>query len=233
MESGEIRRVARENLKDHWPYAIGVGILACIMGGMLTGSDFTAELTVNIENEDIESIRDALLVLWKNGGLTISIASLLALFQFVFGGTVQLGYAKFLLMQHDRQDPNASLLFSKFNCFGDGFLQHLLRRIYVFLWSLLFVVPGIVASYSYSMTPFIMAEHPDMSASEAIAASKDMMQGHKGELFCLDLSFIGWSFLCGLTAGIGYIALNPYTNAARAVFYRNLQPRPAQTDPEV
>ena len=77
------------------------------------------------------------------------------------------------------------------------------------------------------MTPFIMAEHPDMTASEAISASKEMMDGRKGALFCLDFSFIGWDLLCALTLNIGHIALNPYKNAAYAAFYRQI----SRTDP--
>ena len=73
------------------------------------------------------------------------------------------------------------------------------------------------------MTPFIMAENPDMTASQAIKASMELMDGHKGDLFLLDLSFIGWSLLCLLTLNLGHIALNPYCNAAYAAFYRSLK----------
>ena len=73
------------------------------------------------------------------------------------------------------------------------------------------------------MTPFILAEHPNLTASQAISLSEDIMDGHKAELFFLDLSFIGWSFLSALTLNLGNIALNPYKNAARAAFYRQLQ----------
>ena len=72
------------------------------------------------------------------------------------------------------------------------------------------------------MTPFIMAEHPELTASEAIRASKQMMNGNKWELFCLHLSFFGWVLLCGLTLNIGNIFLNPYMNAAYAAFYRRV-----------
>ncbi|MBO4937864.1 MAG: DUF975 family protein [Oscillospiraceae bacterium] len=73
------------------------------------------------------------------------------------------------------------------------------------------------------MTPYILADHPDLTASQAIAASKEMMHGHKWELLCLRISFFGWGLLCVLTANMGYIALNPYINAAEAAFYRNLR----------
>ena len=72
------------------------------------------------------------------------------------------------------------------------------------------------------MTPFIMAENPDMTASEAIAASVELMKGHKLDLFFLELTFIGWSLLNILTLGIGSLFLNPYMNAAQAAFYKDI-----------
>lgn len=89
-------------------------------------------------------------------------------------------------------------------------------------WSLLFVIPGIVAAYRYSMATYIMAENPGMQATEAIERSKALMDGRKGDLFCLDLSFIGWALLATLTAGIGYLWLTPYMTVSRAAFYRSL-----------
>ena len=92
----------------------------------------------------------------------------------------------------------------------------------MFLCSLLLVITGIVAGFSYAMTPFILAEHPEMTAREAIRASKQMMKGNKWELFCLHVSFFGWHVLCALSFNIGYIWLNPYMNAAYAAFYRRV-----------
>jgi len=97
-----------------------------------------------------------------------------------------------------------------------------LRTIYVLLWSLLFVIPGIIASFSYAMTDYILAENPEMSASEAISRSKEMMEGNRFRLFCLEFSFIGWSILCAFTLGIGNLWLTPYRQAATAAFYREV-----------
>ena len=98
----------------------------------------------------------------------------------------------------------------------------LLQSVYVLLWMLLLVIPGIVAGYSYAMTDYIMAEHPELTASEAIAQSKAMMKGNRWRLFCLQFSFIGWSILCTLTLGLGNLALRPYEMAAIAAFYREI-----------
>ena len=83
------------------------------------------------------------------------------------------------------------------------------------------MIPGIIKSLGYAMTPFLMAENPYLTASEAIKLSQEKMRGHKGELFWLGLTFIGWSILATLTGGIGYFFLNPYINAAYAAFYRD------------
>ena len=154
--------------------------------------------------------------------LMANIAGILGIVRFVAGGTVQLGYAKYLLKQYSKAAFDIKDLFSEFHRFTQGFLQNFLRGLYVFLWSLLLIVPGIIKIYSYAMTPFIMAENPDMTANEAISASKVLMAGHKGELFCLEWTFFGWMLLNALTLGIGSLALNPYMNATRAAFYKDI-----------
>ena len=93
--------------------------------------------------------------------------------------------------------------------------------LFIFLWSLLFVIPGIVAGYRYAMAPFIMAENPNIGAFEAIAMSKEMMRGHKGELFYLHLTFIGWKLLALFTFGIGNLFIAPYIATSEAAFYLN------------
>ena len=85
-----------------------------------------------------------------------------------------------------------------------------------------FIIPGFIATYRYAMAPYIMAEHPEMGIMEAIEASKQMMDGNKWSLFCLDFSFIGWMILSACTFGIGDLFLNPYTHMATAHFYLNL-----------
>lgn len=222
MEAKDLRRIARDNLRDNWWLSIGVALLASMLGGLLVGSLTMPDIEFNIENQTISSISDAVDILRDALGAMLGLISTLSLVQFILGGVIQLGYAKFLLNQHDRGTFQVSDLFSQFDHFGAGFCQAFLRGLYIFLWSLLFIVPGIIAGYSYAMTPFIMAEHPWMTAGEAISASKQLMHGHKLDLFWLDLTFIGWDLLCALTLNLGHIVLNPYKNAAHAAFYRNL-----------
>ena len=99
----------------------------------------------------------------------------------------------------------------------------LLMVIFTALWTFLFIIPGLVKAYSYAMTPYILEENPELSANEAIDRSRFMMRGHKFDLFWLQLSFIGWFFLCILTAGIGYLWLEPYYSSAKAAFYEEVK----------
>lgn len=101
-------------------------------------------------------------------------------------------------------------------------VANLLQWVLILLWTLLFIIPGIVASYSYAMTGYILAEDPDLTASQAIQRSKELMRGNRWRLFCLQLSFIGWIILCLFTFGIGNLFLNPYQTAADAAFYREI-----------
>lgn len=103
------------------------------------------------------------------------------------------------------------------------FLTILLKGIYTLLWSLLLIIPGIVKSYSYAMTEFVLVDRPDLAYNEAIEESMRLMQGNKWRLFVLDLSFFGWALLCILTLGIGYLFLAPYMEVAHAHFYADLK----------
>ena len=121
------------------------------------------------------------------------------------------------------QELNASDLFGGFKDYGRILLTMLLTDIYIFLWSLLFVIPGIIKYYSYSMVPYVLRDYPDLSFDEAIEQSMHMMNGFKSKLFMLDLSFIGWAILCVFTLGIGFFWLMPYVYTNHALFYEDLQ----------
>ncbi len=217
MTSSELRAVARQNLEGTWGISVGVALVASLLGGSMAGAGSNVNFNVSEEN-----IRNLPPVFWTVLLPLVSGAGRLSLVALILGGTVELGYAKFLLKQHDRKELQFSDLFSQFERFGTGFAQKFLRILYITLWTLLLVIPGIVKGLSYAMTPFILEEHPEMTASQAIKASMQLMDGHKMDLFILGLSFIGWSLLACLTMGIGFLFLNPYMNAAYAAFYRDI-----------
>ena len=144
----------------------------------------------------------------------------------VIGGGIQLGLIRYNLDLLTRENPPAFLtLFSRMSIFGRALGLRLMTGILTALWSLLFVIPGIVAAYRYALAPYLMAEHPEMGVMEAISQSKALMRGNKWRLFCLQLSFIGWGILSTLTMGIGNLWLAPYRNAAETAFYLELTGR--------
>lgn len=106
---------------------------------------------------------------------------------------------------------------------GGVWTTMLLKAIYLILWTLLLIIPGIIKSYSYAMTEFILKDNPEMKNNAAIEKSMAMMQGKKMKLFLLDLSFIGWIILALLTLGLGFVLLVPYMYTARAAFYEDLK----------
>lgn len=101
---------------------------------------------------------------------------------------------------------------------GNRIALSALKTIYLMLWSLLFFIPGIIKSYSYALAEFISRENPEKTATECLDESKELMYGHKMDLFLFDLSFIGWHILSALTCGILYIYVMPYMYQARIIF---------------
>lgn len=119
--------------------------------------------------------------------------------------------------------PQVADTFKGFNDFWTAAKTGILTSLFTFLWSLLFVIPGIIKAIAYSQAMYIVAENPGMSARAALKQSEAMMQGHKMDYFILGLSFIGWILLCSITFGIAYIWVGPYMNATMVNFYKDLK----------
>jgi uncharacterized membrane protein len=143
----------------------------------------------------------------------------------LLGGPLTLGLITYFVKLVQGERPLVGLLFGSFDRFPVSFLVYLLVQVFVFLWSLLLIVPGIIAALRYSQAFFILRENPNIEAMEAIRQSKEMMNGHKGRLFVLYLSFIGWAILASIPFGLGFIWLYPYMLAAQAAFYEDLKGR--------
>lgn len=135
-----------------------------------------------------------------------------------------LSLAKIYLMITKGTNPEVKDTFSGFEDFWSAFKVTFLVGLFTFLWSLLFVVPGIIKSISYSMSLYVLAENKEKPALECIKESKKMTQGHKGEIFVLALSFIGWIYLGILTLGFLYIWLIPYMQTTFVNAYNKLKP---------
>lgn len=233
--AADFRSIARDVLRGKWKIAVLVGLVASMLGAV---DGMGPEVKVNIEASNVKaSLELAGNTIFSTGGslnsdlgafmvgkytyIMIAVLLIGALY-FVLGSIIEVGYAKFNLNLVDKLEGTFENLFAYFSYWKTTAVAKLLRSIYLLLWSLLFIIPGIIAALSYAMTEYILAENPEISAGEAINLSKQMMDGNKWRLFCLRLSFIGWDILCGFTLGIGYLWLNPYKQAAEAAFYREI-----------
>lgn len=233
--AADFRREARQALAGRWGIAVLAGLLASILGCTTSG---TPSINIQFEENEFrfESEFGQLFDRWTGnlqpqlmGALIglISFAFLVGLAfgiaYFVLGSIARVGYARFNLTLLERgKDPEIGELFSYFKHWKTLAVTGLLEGLYVFLWSLLFVIPGIIAAYNYAMVPYILTREPQLPPREALNRSKEMMQGNRWRLFCLHCSFIGWALLCLLTLGIGSLWLTPYTQAATAAFYKEI-----------
>jgi uncharacterized membrane protein len=138
-------------------------------------------------------------------------------------GPLSVGYAIYFLAFSRKGDPKIPMMFEGFSRFGTALAAYLLVGIFVILWMLLLIVPGIIAALRYSQTFFILADNPSMRATEAINKSKAMMLGNKYKLFCLGCRFIGWILLGIVTVGIGYLWIYPYIMTSFAKFYEDIK----------
>ena len=209
---------AKASLKGNWGRAIGISLTYIVISLILSGV-----VSIATPTKYNQSLSTTLLLILIN----ILITALLA--------PLDIGIISFFLKLSNNQSVKVSELFSKFNIFLKTVGLIFLTSIKIFLWSLLFIVPGIIASLNYSQAYFIMAQNSDVGIVEAIELSKQMMKGEKGKLFVLGLSFIGWIILAALTLGILLIYVYPYMTTTLANFYNTVSKKvniPSQnTDP--
>lgn len=215
LYADDFREIARHALRGKWGLAIGTGFIASLLGvNVLSGNNLTKRLD-SMDIHIISQIRPFIVT-------SFSILFLLGIISLFLGGAIKLGYCRFNKNLINKTNPEFNDLFSRFDIFWKACGMHLLIILYTLFWTLLFVIPGIIASLSYAMAPYILEENPSMGIQEAIGHSKDMMSGNKWRFFCLNLSFIGWVFLSAFTLGIGLLWLNPYMSAAHAAFYKDV-----------
>ena len=208
-QNSEYRREARQALEGNWGDAALITFVALAISGILS-------TCFQMGGNSVCATPD--------GGSGYSLVGTLLYLPIGYALTVA-----FLRLLRGQQIAVKDL-FSYYN--GRVFLTMLLKLVYCILWTLLLIIPGIIKSYSYAMTEFIMLDDPDIKNNAAIEKSMQMMKGKKMKLFLLDLSFIGWIILALLTLGLGFILLQPYMDTAHAAFYEDLKaelnPAPAE-----
>ena len=189
---------AREALSGRWGLAVGTFFVYMLIIAVFSGT-------------------------WSRtyGLYTVQISSNLILL--LVGGAFALGIANFSLAIARKEEAKFEMLFSGFKYYGKTLGLYLLMVLFVFLWMLLLIIPGIIAAISYSMAFFIMSDDPNIKAMDAINKSKKMMYGYKWKYFCLVLRFIGWILLGILSLGIGFLWIVPYIEISSAKFYEDVK----------
>jgi len=143
----------------------------------------------------------------------------------LLSGALNYGLYNFYLSFSRSNVPSTADLFSGFQRFVPTLVLYILTGIFTFLWSLLLIIPGIIAAIRYSQAYYILRDNPQIGALEAISRSKEMMAGHKWRYFVLILSFIGWIILACIPLGIGMLWVGPYMYTALGHFHNDLLSR--------
>ena len=215
----ELKTRAKESLKGKW----GEGVLTTLIYTLIpSGIAFVSTFVI---------VFLLTIVLLSQGlgeeavnGIADGVSNVISLVIGIFMAPLAVGFVGFFLKLARNQETKLSELFEGYKkSFGNSIGAYVLSLLYIFLWSLLFIIPGIMKSYSYSMMYFIIADEPDILASQALEKSKEMMNGHRWELFVLHLSFLGWFLLAGCTCYIGTLWLTPYMQTTMANFYMNVK----------
>ena len=239
--SRDLKLDARRALKLHWLSAIIASFIASLLGGISSGGGYgfsvdfsgisgggtgggTIDPSAPMDPDTLALMLQIYNIMLAVVGIMLIAMLFYIVIYYTVGCAVAVGYAKYNVDLIDGKGANLSTLFGSFKRWFPAFGARILCQIFTFLWSLLFVIPGIIAAFSYAMVPYVLADNPWMTATEAIVESKILMRGNKWRLFCLNLSFIGWYFLGGFTFGIALIWVIPYHQAAIAAFYRDICP---------
>ena len=223
--ASDFRAMAREKLSGKWKTAILITLLATILGAATT---VALEIELKFESGRgvvVTLFEEYAFTLLKEGpisGMLAVVALVWGIFILVIGGAMTLGYFQFFQNLVRKEEAEVNTLFVHKEKLWHGFCINFLQGLYIVIWTICFIIPGVMAAYSYAMAHFIANDHPEMSASEVLTTSKVMMDGNRWRLFCLEISFIGWAILSAFTLGLGSFVLAPYVETAKAHFYQDL-----------
>ncbi len=224
----ELKRKAKEALKvNYWKAVLVSLILGVVTGGSSGSSSFNSYRS--LQEEDVFShsqmdIETALIVM----GIVLSIVLVALLIGWAFKifawSPLEVGCQHFFVDALKNSGDLNQLGFSFKSYYMNIVKTQFLRYLFIGLWSLLFIVPGIIKAYEYRMIPYLLTENPTMDSKEAFRRSKEMMMNEKGDTFILDLSFIGWGILSAFTCGIlSLFYVGPYRNLTNAALYETLK----------
>lgn len=220
----EVKTLGRNAFKsNYWSCVIVAFILSLFTMGATYG---TSNSTVDVSSEGFSTLspeQQAIVFAAVAGTVLVVFAICLALRIFVFN-PLEVGCHQFFKKNAESSPVELGIITTGFGDYSRVFITLLLRDLFTFLWTLLLIVPGIMKAYSYSMVPYILKDNPELSPSEVLARSEQMMMGNRWQAFCMDLSFIGWILLGVLTLNIVNIFwTNPYMCSTHAALYLRLK----------
>ena len=156
-------------------------------------------------------------------GLLVAVSAITIVGPIILMPVIIISVVRIFLKLTEGVTPAPKDIFTGFDVTGKAILLYLLVGLFTMLWMFLLIVPGIIKAISYSMSYFILAENPEMTAREALNESKRITKGHIGEIFVLGLSFILWAMLGNITFGLAYIYVGPYMYATFTNYYKELR----------
>lgn len=216
------RSLLKTNAKTALKHNYWRTFFVCIVAGFFLYTSPTATVSASYGSvqSKVNAAENFVFVL----AASLVIIALSIAFTFFLAGAIEVGFSRYL-MENRVGNPPFSSLFSVFGSpdYWNVIKIMFMRSVYIFLWSLLFVIPGIIKSLEYQAIPYILSENPSISKDRAFALSRQMTNGEKGAIFVLDLSFFGWEILCMFTFGIGLLFLAPYVHATNAELYSVLR----------
>lgn len=210
----DIRDMASDNVKEHFTEHENDDV-------DWEGAEAVLDdIQMDIRPQDIVAVAFTVIVVLIVAAIVLAIGIALDV---LLLNPVQVGINRFMVKSLDDTARIAEVGYTFDHNYKNGVKVMFFKDLYVVLWSLLFIVPGIYKAYQYRMVPYILGENPDMTYQEVLQKSKDMMDGQKWDAFVLDLSFILWHMLGGITCGLAeifYVA--PYVNLTDAALYSRL-----------
>ena len=227
----EVKLQGKKNFKGNYWGSVISALLISILGGCSSvASRFSSSDTDDTTYDDsatsaatdaYNNMPTGLIVGLIVGAMAVSVIFVL-LKIFVFN-PLQVGCYGFFRDNATGLHPDLGVLKTGFTMYGHTFVTLLLRDIFLLLWTLLLIFPGVIKAYSYRMVPFILRDNPELSAREVITRSRQLMDGHKWNVFVFDLSYIGWFLLGCITLGLVNVFWSePYRQNANALIYRRL-----------
>ena len=229
LKSKELRVKAWESLKGKYWMAFAVILVTGLIGSL--GNSFVSfaqnlgEVLGLVNPDELDSTM-AIGALVLNGVVMFS-AIIGSLFGIFVANAITVGVSNYFI-KNTYSKPSFKDAFSGFKVkYGRNIGTLFITGIKVVLWSILFIITGIIKTYEYAIIPYILADDAEISSKDVFKKAKQMMKGNKWRLFKLEFSFIGWFVLCVLTLGIGTLFLIPYVNAANAEFYAELKNKQA------